>query len=182
MQSLLYSFNISVSLTGSENILIDATGNVSVKASAKCAKALALTGRDDTYMSHDGKNFQWHAPEAVMGGQRAMYTPENDVFCFGVIMWEVMTGICPIDGDNYMTRSSSWPNMDSTMLLEHLVKRNKLAVQEILRLHGKATSNLVQRLKSIVVRCLLTNPARRPDFKGILQETFGQSTNTAVYA
>ncbi|TMW59300.1 hypothetical protein Poli38472_004369 [Pythium oligandrum] len=48
-------------------------------------------------MTGDGGTVQWMSPE-VLGNQK--YTEKADVFSFGIIIWEIMTGECPYDVRN----------------------------------------------------------------------------------
>lgn len=74
----------------SPNLLVDKNYNIKLSdfglARVK-AHVQTMTGNCGTV--------QWMAPE-VLGNQK--YTEKADVFSFGIVIWEIMTGECPYDG------------------------------------------------------------------------------------
>ncbi|KAF1795619.1 Protein kinase-like domain [Phytophthora cactorum] len=74
----------------SPNLLVDKNFNIKLSdfglARVK-AHVQTMTGNCGTV--------QWMAPE-VLGNQK--YTEKADVFSFGIVIWEIVTGECPYDG------------------------------------------------------------------------------------
>jgi hypothetical protein len=74
----------------SPNLLVDKNYNIKLSdfglARVK-AHVQTMTGNCGTV--------QWMAPE-VLGNQK--YTEKADVFSFGIVIWEIVTGECPYDG------------------------------------------------------------------------------------
>lgn len=74
----------------SPNLLVDSNYQIKISdfglARVK-AHVQTMTGNCGTV--------QWMAPE-VLGNQK--YNEKSDVFSFGIVVWEIMTGECPYDG------------------------------------------------------------------------------------
>lgn len=71
------------------NLLIDESFNVKI-----CDFGLARLRDFSTQMTANVGTAQWMAPE-VLNGQP--YTESVDMFSYGVIVWEILTGTCPFE-------------------------------------------------------------------------------------
>lgn len=79
----------------SANLLVDEAFHIKI-----CDFGLArLRDMSTSIMTAQVGTVQWMAPEIIRGES---YSESADIYSLAVVMWEVLTGLCPYDGMNVM--------------------------------------------------------------------------------
>jgi serine/threonine protein kinase len=127
-----------------ENINLDSTGKVKLMdfGIAK-SEGIALTRAGFTL----GTPY-YMAPEQVLG---QTVTPQADVYAFGILLFEVLTGMKPITGES----------------VEKIF--NQILYQPI-DLEPLRAQNIPPAISSLIERCTAKQPAQRPSGLGIVIE------------
>jgi serine/threonine protein kinase len=137
----------------SPNLLVDKNYNIKISdfglARVK-AHVQTMTGNCGTV--------QWMAPE-VLGNQK--YTEKADVFSFGIVIWEVVTGECPYDG------------MSQIQAALGVLNRN---------LRPTIPRDCPPFLSRLMKACWNRQPELRPSFPNIVKafRTYQASTTTSL--
>jgi serine/threonine-protein kinase len=132
-----------------ENINIDSSGKIKLMdfGIAK-SEGIALTRAGFTL----GTPY-YMAPEQVLG---QAVTPQVDVYAFGILLFEVLTGMKPIVGES----------------VEKIF--NQILYQPI-NLEPLAAQKLPPAISSLVARCTAKQPAQRPPGLGVVIEEMEQA-------
>lgn len=127
-----------------ENINLDSTGKVKLMdfGIAK-SEGIALTRAGFTL----GTPY-YMAPEQVLG---QTVTPQADVYAFGILLFEVLTGLKPITGES----------------VEKIF--NQILYQPI-DLEPLRAQNIPPAISSLVERCTAKQPAQRPELGVVIEE------------
>lgn len=92
---------------------------------------------------------QWAAPEVLLGQS---YSHKSDLWSFGVVCWEVLTGKIPFDGIS-----------QQTVATQVAVEGMRLPVP----------SRAPKRMLRLIARCWSESPEARPEFEALLIEIQG---------
>ncbi|KAL9275839.1 Serine/threonine-protein kinase STY46-like protein [Drosera capensis] len=122
------------------NLLMDENEVVKV-ADFGVARVKAQTG----VMTSETGTYRWMAPEVI---EHKPYDHKADVFSFGIVVWELLTGKLPYD---YLTP----------------LQAAVAVVQKGLR--PAVPKNTPPKLAELLERCWQQDPALRPDFSEILE-------------
>ena len=93
----------------------------------------------------------WMAPEILRGES---YTEAADVYSFGVILWEVLTGQIPYKERSFAQITGSVGYHKETLTFPHP--------------DGEGRSSIYHKLKKVVNNCLRFDQAERPTYSHIL--------------
>jgi len=110
-------------------------------------------------------NWQWVAPE-VLAGQD--YDTSSDVFSFGVVLWEIMTGHFPYDEFTEVDGYFKQVHDDTRILDEHEVKL--AVVQNDLR--PTVPTDLPSDVADCMRACWRASTLRRPTMASVCQTLF----------
>ncbi|MHA8262926.1 Stk1 family PASTA domain-containing Ser/Thr kinase [Lactobacillaceae bacterium Melli_B3] len=125
-----------------ENVLIDTNGNVKI---ADFGIAIFASEKTRTQTNSIVGSIHYLSPEQVRG---EMATKKSDIYSLGIIMYELLTGYVPFDGDNPVSIA---------------IKHSKEPIPSI-----QAQNNLVPlSLENVVLKATAKDPADR--FKTIHQ-------------
>jgi serine/threonine protein kinase len=123
----------------SANILLDESYTAKV-----CDFGLSRIKAQERSMTGNCGTVQWMAPE-VLANQP--YAEPADVFSFGIIMWETLTGECPYDGMSAIQCALAVLNRD---------------------LRPPIPEWCPPSLSALIRSCLDKDPSKRPTFAQIL--------------
>uniref|UniRef100_A0A0D9XG84 non-specific serine/threonine protein kinase n=1 Tax=Leersia perrieri TaxID=77586 RepID=A0A0D9XG84_9ORYZ len=138
--SYLHQNNIIHRDLKTANLLMDENGTVKV-ADFGVARVKAQSG----VMTAETGTYRWMAPEVI---EHKPYDHKADVFSFGVLMWELLTGKIPYE---YLTPLQAAVGV----------------VQKGLR--PTIPKNAHAKLSELLQKCWQQEPAERPDFSEILE-------------
>jgi serine/threonine protein kinase len=104
--------------------------------------------------------WQWLAPE-VIDSQRKLYDERSDVYSFGMVCWELITGDAPFDELYHIAENVN----QYGKLYEQRIK------QEIINQHLRPTipDECPHEFALLIRDCWKANPAHRPSFPAIVQ-------------
>ncbi|EER97120.1 serine/threonine-protein kinase STY17 [Sorghum bicolor] len=122
------------------NLLMDENGTVKV-ADFGVARVKAQSG----VMTAETGTYRWMAPEVI---EHKPYDHKADVFSFGILLWELLTGKIPYE---YLTP------------LQAAVGVVQKGLRPTIPKHTHA------RLSELLQKCWQQDPAQRPDFSEILE-------------
>ncbi|XP_037043232.1 tyrosine-protein kinase Abl isoform X2 [Bradysia coprophila] len=119
---------------------------------------LARLMRDDTYTAHAGAKFpiKWTAPEGLAYNK---FSTKSDVWAFGVLLWEIATGMSP------------YPGIDLTDVFHKLESGYRM----------ERPSGCPPEVYDLMRQCWQWNAQERPTFKNIhhaLEHMFQESSIT----
>lgn len=138
--SYLHQNNIIHRDLKTANLLMDENGTVKV-ADFGVARVKAQSG----VMTAETGTYRWMAPEVI---EHKPYDHKADVFSFGILMWELLTGKIPYE---YLTP------------LQAAVGVVQKGLRPTIPKHTHA------RLSELLQKCWQQDPAQRPDFSEILE-------------
>ncbi|KAF0910702.1 hypothetical protein E2562_004694 [Oryza meyeriana var. granulata] len=138
--SYLHQNNIIHRDLKTANLLMDESGTVKV-ADFGVARVKAQSG----VMTAETGTYRWMAPEVI---EHKPYDHKADVFSFGILMWELLTGKIPYE---YLTPLQAAVGV----------------VQKGLR--PTIPKNAHAKLSELLQKCWQQDPAERPDFSEILE-------------
>ncbi|EEE70151.1 hypothetical protein OsJ_30202 [Oryza sativa Japonica Group] len=138
--SYLHQNNIIHRDLKTANLLMDENGTVKV-ADFGVARVKAQSG----VMTAETGTYRWMAPEVI---EHKPYDHKADVFSFGILMWELLTGKIPYE---YLTPLQAAVGV----------------VQKGLR--PTIPKNAHAKLSELLQKCWQQEPAERPDFSEILE-------------
>ncbi|KAL6655135.1 hypothetical protein ACP70R_005961 [Stipagrostis hirtigluma subsp. patula] len=138
--SYLHQNNIIHRDLKTANLLMDVNGTVKV-ADFGVARVKAQSG----VMTAETGTYRWMAPEVI---EHKPYDHKADVFSFGILMWELITGKIPYE---YLTPLQAAVGV----------------VQKGLR--PTIPKNTHAKLAELLQKCWQQDPAQRPDFSEILE-------------
>ncbi|XP_062193928.1 serine/threonine-protein kinase STY46-like isoform X1 [Phragmites australis] len=138
--SYLHQNNIIHRDLKTANLLMDENGTVKV-ADFGVARVKAQSG----VMTAETGTYRWMAPEVI---EHKPYDHKADVFSFGILMWELLTGKIPYE---YLTPLQAAVGV----------------VQKGLR--PTIPKNIHAKLAELLQKCWQQDPAQRPDFSEILE-------------
>lgn len=121
-----------------ENILMDATGNVKI---ADFGIAIALNQSLVTQTNSALGSVHYMSPEQTRGG---LVTKQSDIYSLGIILYELITGKPPFDGDTAIS-----------IAMKHLNER----IPSI----RKNNSKIPQALENVVLKATAKDPRDRYD-------------------
>jgi len=124
-----------------QNILIDEHEHVKV---TDFGIAQPLTSATITYTSSIIGSAHYLSPEQAKGGKA---TVKSDIYAFGIVMYEMLTGQLPFPGDSPVT-----------VALKHL--------NEMYTMPTELNPAIPQSLENIIIRALAKDPAKRYDTIG----------------
>ncbi|CAA7409208.1 unnamed protein product [Spirodela intermedia] len=143
----------------SSNILLDDELAVRV---CDCGLSPLLSSSSVTQLSGKIRSFSYEAPEINESGS---YTEHSDIYSFGVVMLELLTGRKPYDssrprGEQYLVRWASSQFYDINML-------TKMVDPSI---DGKYPEKSLSRFADIISRCVQNAPEFRPPVSEVVQD------------
>jgi len=110
----------------------------------------------DTRTGHS-RSPRWTAPELLQGNKSTSKKQEAnekaDVYSLGVVMWEILTGRLPFEGDSFVEVALQIAN-GSRPPLEAIT-------------HEEGT---VETLKDLMKKCWQSEPNQRPTMKEVVEE------------
>ncbi|WVZ65752.1 hypothetical protein U9M48_015067 [Paspalum notatum var. saurae] len=137
--SYLHQNNIIHRDLKTANLLMDENGTVKV-ADFGVARVKAQSG----VMTAETGTYRWMAPEVI---EHKPYDHKADVFSFGILMWELLTGKIPYE---YLTPLQAAVGVVQKGLRPTIPKHTHAKLSELLQ------------------KCWQQDPAQRPDFSEIL--------------
>ncbi|KAF8701056.1 hypothetical protein HU200_033951 [Digitaria exilis] len=138
--SYLHQNNIIHRDLKTANLLMDENGTVKV-ADFGVARVKAQSG----VMTAETGTYRWMAPEVI---EHKPYDHKADVFSFGILLWELLTGKIPYE---YLTP------------LQAAVGVVQKGLRPTIPKHAHA------KLSELLQKCWQQDPAERPDFSEILE-------------
>jgi len=130
-----------------ENILVDASGKITKVADFGLALVKDQSKQSREEMKKIRGSPAFMSPEALLGKE---LTPRTDVYSFGMILWELLTGQSPYE-------SLEVENFEE--LIEEICVKNT---------REKIPSDCPSTLKKLISSCWKPNPEERPDFLHII--------------
>ncbi|KGN55628.2 probable serine/threonine-protein kinase PIX13 isoform X1 [Cucumis sativus] len=142
------------------NILLDL--NYNSKISDFGLARLGPTGEESHVTTRIMGTYGYVAPEYVSTGH--LYV-KSDVYGFGVVLLEIMTGLRAHD----MNRTSDQRNLVD-WAKPFLMKKKRIKNLMDARIEGQYSSKAVTLVGDLTLKCLETDPRKRPSMQEVLEE------------
>lgn len=135
----------------SANVLIDDTWSAKLAdfglSKIKSASIMTIKKRSNA--------IQWMAPESLT--RRPVYTEKSDIYSYGVILWEIMTGKRPYEG------------LTEENILDHIRQGKREEIPQ----------TIAAVYAEIIHRCWLENPNERPSLTEIIRKIENYEVKTS---
>ncbi|KAA0052916.1 putative serine/threonine-protein kinase Cx32 [Cucumis melo var. makuwa] len=142
------------------NILLDL--NYNSKISDFGLARLGPAGEDSHVTTRIMGTYGYVAPEYVSTGH--LYV-KSDVYGFGVVLLEIMTGLRAHD----MNRTTEQRNLVD-WAKPFLVKKKRIKNLMDAKIEGQYSSKAAMRVGDLTLKCLETDPRKRPSMQEVLEE------------
>lgn len=129
----------------SANVLVQDLEPTSAVVAALCDFGLA-TRFTGTESRGPNDNPRWTAPEVL---QYQPYTTKADIYSYGVVLFEIMTGRVPFDDDSF-----------EFIVSKRVIKGDR----------PRLPDSIEPRMAALISRCWSQLPAQRPEWSAILHE------------
>ena len=96
-------------------------------------------------------NYRYTAPEALKGSIFVPYTSEIDIYAFGILFWEILTGKIPFSDLN-----------DDPDIESKIIEGYRPDIKELEQM------NIPNSVIELISSCWDTNPSKRPNFNEII--------------
>ncbi|ESQ45150.1 hypothetical protein EUTSA_v10010158mg [Eutrema salsugineum] len=112
------------------------------------------------------------APEYLLTGRA---TEKTDVFSYGAVVLEVVTGRRPIEKDLNVQRQNGGANPNLVEWVWGLYKEGKVSAAADLRLEGKFDEGEMWRVMVVGLACSHPDPVARPTMRSVVQMLIGEA-------
>jgi serine/threonine protein kinase len=149
------------------------------------SKTIKTISQRSTTTTFRGATLHWQAPELF--DNPATFTPESDVYSYGMIVWEVLSGAFPVlitvdDSSTPTLSSTPWSGMTLLEIMRAVTSGRQLELSEAVITAGDTNVLHADYFRTIMTLCFSNQPKDRPRFDKVIEyiDKFNAGTHVSA--